>query len=82
MNKAAANNYGCSFKRTFLLKLSGQTPVPRLWVRHLAGLAVGIWKSLDDVRATWLEDKRFASAMPADEVQRRIDGWHSAVKRA
>ena len=53
-----------------------------LGAAHLAGLAVGYWESLDDVRHNWAIDRTFTPAM---EESRRIEllkGWHKAVKCA
>ncbi|MEE2788105.1 MAG: glycerol kinase GlpK [Myxococcota bacterium] len=53
-----------------------------LGAAFLAGIAVGIWQGVDDVKSAWLKDKRFLAQMPADEVEARLRGWHSAVNRA
>ena len=48
----------------------------------LAGLAVGYWDSLEDVRRNWAEDKVFEPIMPADRSEALLKGWHRAVKCA
>ena len=48
----------------------------------LAGLATGIWASLDEVEAAWSEGGRFRPAMVDEERTRRIKGWQGAVSRA
>ena len=48
----------------------------------LAGLAVGAWSGLDEVGRTWRESGRFSPAMPDEERDRRLSGWHDAVGRA
>lgn len=53
-----------------------------LGVAYLAGLAVGIWKSKDDLIQTWKLDKRFEPTMGVDEVDRLYKGWKKAVSRA
>ena len=53
-----------------------------LGAAYLAGLAVGYWDSLDDVRRNWAEDKVFEPIMPADRSEALLKGWHRAVKCA
>ena len=48
----------------------------------LAGLAIGVWSSLDDIRRAWREDRRFEPSMPEDEVAGYLARWASAVERA
>ena len=53
-----------------------------LGAAYLAGLAVGYWDSLEDVRRNWAEDKVFEPIMPADRSEALLKGWHRAVKCA
>ena len=53
-----------------------------LGAAYLAGLAVGYWDSLEDVRRNWAEDKVFEPIMPADRSEALLTGWHRAVKCA
>ena len=46
-----------------------------------AGLAVGFWSGLDQLRANWREDRRFEPRMPAEERERRLAIWKDAVTR-
>ena len=46
---------------------------------YLAGLAVGYWKDLDDVRANWAVDRRFEPKISENERQTRLAGWKKAV---
>ncbi len=48
----------------------------------LAGLAVGVWKDLDDIRKNWSMDKRFQPEADADTVQQHLDRWRSAIQKA
>ncbi|MFT5587016.1 MAG: glycerol kinase [Cognaticolwellia sp.] len=48
----------------------------------LAGLAVGLWKSQDELAATWREDRVFKPIMDAQEREALIDLWTRAVERA
>ena len=49
---------------------------------YLAGLAVGYWKSKEDVIKNWAIDKTFAPAITAEDRGARIKGWNKAVKYA
>lgn len=46
---------------------------------YLAGLAVGYWKDLDDVRNNWAVDRRFQPNIAPEERQQRLKGWKKAV---
>jgi len=48
----------------------------------LAGLAAGVWSSLEDVRRAWREVRRFERAMSAEQVAAHRAGWQRAVERA
>ena len=49
---------------------------------YLAGLAVGYWKSLDDVVRNCSIDRVFQPNIDASEREARIRGWNRAVKCA
>lgn len=53
-----------------------------LGAAYLAGLAVGFWTSLDDVRGNWAVDKTFVPSMADEKRKELTDGWHKAVKCA
>lgn len=48
---------------------------------YLAGLASGLYDSLDDVAALWRRDVRFEPAMEVAERDRLYAGWLDAVSR-
>lgn len=50
-----------------------------LGAAYLAGLAVGYWSSLDDVKNNWAVERVFTPAMEEARRTRLIDGWHRAV---
>jgi glycerol kinase len=52
-----------------------------LGAAYAAGLAVGFWKEVDDLRANWLEDKRWNPAMDSAEVEKEYGYWKKAVTR-
>ena len=49
---------------------------------YLAGLAVGFWKSKDELRSSWQLDRQFESEITDDKRSSLLDGWHTAVQRA
>lgn len=52
-----------------------------LGAAYLAGLATGVWKSLDDVRGSWTLDRLYEPAMGAEKREKLLRGWHEAVNR-
>ena len=46
---------------------------------YLAGLAVGYWKDLDDIRKNWAVDRSFDSGISEEETAQKIKGWKKAV---
>ena len=53
-----------------------------LGAAYLAGLAVGYWSSLDDVRNNWAVDKIFTPELDEEKRRKLLHGWHKAVKCA
>ena len=53
-----------------------------LGAAYLAGLAVGYWNGLDDVRGNWALDREFTPRMAASERDRLYHGWRRAVERS
>jgi len=52
-----------------------------LGAAYAAGLAVGFWSDLDEVRANWTEGKRWEPQMEAAERERVLRLWKKAVTR-
>jgi len=48
----------------------------------LAGLAVGFWKNLDELRQSWREERRFAPEMAEKRREELIRDWRQAVAKA
>ena len=48
---------------------------------YLAGLAVGYWSSIDEIRKQWQIDRVFEPAMEEEKVTAAKAGWEDAVKR-
>jgi glycerol kinase len=53
-----------------------------LGAAYLAGLAVGYWKSLDEIKSKWKIDRTFMSRLKDDQRKALIAGWHKAVERS
>lgn len=53
-----------------------------LGAAYLAGLAVGYWSSLDDLKEQWSIDRVFSPQMPKLEVNKLVKNWNKAVGRA
>lgn len=82
---AAANGMLLQFQAD-MLGVPVRRPVVRettaLGAAYLAGLAVGYWDGLDDVRKNWALDREFAPSMEAGRRERLYAGWRKAVTRA
>ena len=52
-----------------------------LGAAYAAGLAVGFWASLDDLRANWQVDQSWLPSMPEQARRALYRGWLKAVKR-
>jgi glycerol kinase len=69
-----------------LLGVPVRRPVVRettaLGAAYLAGLAVGYWDGLDDVRRNWALDREFSPERSREEVERMYAGWRKAVSRS
>lgn len=53
-----------------------------LGAAYLAGLAVGFWESLEDIRSNWDIDRVFQPQMEEPLRQELLRGWHKAVRCA
>jgi glycerol kinase len=58
------------------------TETTALGAAYLAGLAVGFWGGLDDLRAMRQDDVRFEPKMERAESATRRARWHRAVERS
>jgi glycerol kinase len=48
---------------------------------YAAGLAVGFWNQVEDLRENWLEDKRWDPSMDEGEREKEYGFWKKAVTR-
>ena len=47
---------------------------------YLAGLAVGYWNDLDEIRRNWAVDRSFSPQITEDARAKRVKGWKKAVR--
>ncbi len=82
---ASANNFLMQFQSDLI---AADVYRPRciettaLGAAYLAGLAVGYWSSLDDVRNNWAVNKVFTPELDEEKRRKLLHGWHKAVKCA
>jgi len=57
------------------------TETTALGAAYAAGLAVGFWSDLDELRERWSEDRRWEPAMAQEERDERLTQWKDAVTR-
>jgi glycerol kinase len=57
------------------------TETTALGAAYLAGLASGIWDSVEDIARHWRRERRFEPRMAAAERSQLYDGWQDAVAR-
>jgi glycerol kinase len=53
-----------------------------LGVAYLAGLAVGYWNNIDEIKMQWQEDKKFEPQADPKNIQKMIGTWNKAVSRS
>jgi len=82
---AAANAMLLQFQAD-LLNVTVRRPVvaetTALGAAYLAGLAVGYWNGIDDVRKNWALDREFRPMMDAERREKLYAGWKKAVDRS
>lgn len=52
-----------------------------LGAAYFAGLAVGYWNSIDELKMQWSIDKKFSSKKSETEVKNQLIKWHKALDR-
>src|SRR5688572_25913245 len=82
---AAANNLLMQFQADILgapVVRPKVTETTALGAAYLAGLAVGYWKSTNDVKSNWEIERRFEPKMSAGDREHRRSRWNEALERA
>jgi glycerol kinase len=52
-----------------------------LGAAFMAGLQIGVYKSLNDIAKNWKADKSFSPKIKNKERKFLIDGWNKAIKK-
>ena len=82
---AVKNNFLMEFQSD-LLNVPVERPVVNettaLGAAYLAGLAVGFWKSQEEIAKQWAVDRKFDPKMIDDHRNHLYDGWKKAVNAA
>ncbi|WP_163469100.1 glycerol kinase GlpK [Fusobacterium sp. IOR10] len=82
---AAANNFLMQFQSDILGKTVRRPTyleTTALGAAYLAGLAVGMWETKEEIREKWVLDREFSPNMDEDIRAKKYKGWKKAVKRA
>ncbi|MFA6456320.1 MAG: glycerol kinase GlpK [Bacteroidota bacterium] len=58
------------------------TETTALGAAYLAGLAVGYWKTMDDIKQQWQVNRSFSPQMKKESVESLLRGWQKAVGAA
>ena len=53
-----------------------------LGAAYFAGLAVGLWSGLDEIRGNWALHRAFEPSMSGDRRGSMLEGWRRAVERS
>jgi len=53
-----------------------------LGAAYLAGLALGLWLSKEELSKHWRADKVFSPEMPERDAKRLTERWHEAIQRS
>ena len=57
------------------------TETTALGAAYLAGLAVGFWKTQEEIASLWAIERRFAPMLAREDAGKRIAAWRQAVDR-
>ena len=55
------------------------TETTALGAAYLAGLAVGYWKDMDEIKSQWSIERTFTPQMEQEKVKVLKEGWHKAI---
>ena len=80
---ASANNFLMQYQADVIGKevyRPFSTETTAAGAAYLAGLAVGYWKDMEEIRENWKADQIFYPQMEEEERSRRLKGWNKAVR--
>ena len=82
---AAANNLLLQFQADAIQKKVIRPEIietTALGAAYLAGLAVGFWESIDEIRNQWVEQRSFVPASAPGQMDNLIANWNKALSRS
>ncbi len=82
---ASANNFLMQFQADVLNRAIRRPSIREttaLVAAYLAGLAVGVWDSVEEIQKQWTLDCLFQPSMEEAEREKLLRGWQKAVSRA
>jgi len=71
-----ADILNCTIKRPKFLETTA------LGAAYMAGLAIGYWKDMEEVRSLWEKGSSFDPKMDKELIDRNLHFWHKAVQRS
>ncbi len=80
---ACTNDFLMQFEADILhasVKRPKVVEVTALGAAYLAGLNIGYWKDIDDIRCNKEIDTEFMPTMSHEERTKKIHGWHKAIR--
>ncbi len=81
---AVANNFLMQFQADILgidVERPTRIETTGLGAAYLAGLALGVWQSTDELESHRKIDKIFSPQIGASQRQQKLEGWKDAVRR-
>jgi len=82
---ATANNFLMQFQADLVrctIKRPKMLETTALGAAYLAGLAVGYWDNVEDLKELWEADQSFEPKMDKEKVKKYLHFWHKAVNRS
>lgn len=82
---ASKNNFLMQFQADIIsskVKRAKIMETTALGVAYLAGLYVGVWSSIKDIKSIWSKDIEYVPTMSDDLREKYINKWHKAVLMA
>lgn len=83
---AVPNNFMLQFQADILEKVRIIRPqvleTTALGAAFIAGIAIGYWNTVDDIKKLWKFEKDFSGRMPKQKVDHNLEGWNKAIKRS
>ncbi|MGZ3690787.1 MAG: FGGY-family carbohydrate kinase, partial [Pseudobdellovibrio sp.] len=58
-----------------------QVETTAIGAAYLAGLGIGHWKNLDEIKLIWKKEAEFKPAMTKKDLTKRMESWKKAVKK-